>query len=143
MELSIASLAQAGSFTGRPVKKENRWMQGDKEIVADVYVRPMGYQAAVSDVLAVSGRQDGVAGRIAASIVSAAGEPIFTVEDVIGTADPDRGPLDGNLTVALLRAIYEVNNPEKTSPSPASTRSGTSSSSPESGAKPSPKPRKR
>lgn len=142
MEISIESLAKAGSFTGRPVKKDIEWMQGEELLKAVVFVRPLGYQAAVNDVLAASGRHDGIAGRIAASIVSEAGEPVFTVDDIVGAAHPDRGPLDGNLSVALLKVIYEVNNPEKTSPSPASTKSGMSSSSPESGAKPSRKPRK-
>lgn len=142
MELSIESLAKAGSFTGRPVKKEIEWLQGEQLLKADVYVRPLGYQSALNDVLAASGRQDGVAGRIAASIVSAAGESVFTVADIIGTADPERGPLDGNLSVALLKAIYEVNNPEKTNPSPESTRSGTSSSLRGSGVKQSRRPKK-
>ncbi|WP_374979013.1 phage tail assembly chaperone family protein, TAC [Pseudomonas solani] len=142
MELSIESLAKSGSFTGRPVRKDIEWEQGEELLRGVVFVRPLGYQTAVNDVLAASGRQDGVAGRIAASIVSEAGDPIFTVADIVGTANPDRGPLDGNLCMALLRAIYEVNNPEKATPSPAPRKSGTSSSSRGSGAKASQKPRK-
>lgn len=141
MELNIESLKQLGAFTGRPVRKEITWPKDGETLSGVVFVRPLGYQAAVNDVLAASGRQDGIAGRIASSIVSEAGEPVFTVEDIVGTADPERGPLDGALTMALLQAIHEVNNPGKTSPSPASKKSGTSSSKPASGVGRSRKPR--
>lgn len=131
MELSIANLKQAGAFTGRPVKKSIVWKQGEEEFDATVYVRPLGYAAAVSDVLAIAGKQDSVAGRIAASICSETGEPVFTVADITGQADPDRGALDGNLTVALLAVIQEVNSLGKVPSSPTSTKSGTNSSSTE------------
>ena len=52
---------------------------------------------------------DVVAGRIASCICDKAGKPIFKPEDITGEADPDRGPLDGNLTMALVSAIGEVN----------------------------------
>ena len=106
MKLNMDSLKQAGAFTGRPVEKEITWKQGDKEITATVYIRPMGYHDAVSNVLSAVGKIDGVAGRIAASI----GAPIFTVADITGEADPERGALDGALTVALLVAIQQVND---------------------------------
>ncbi|RZA49476.1 phage tail protein, partial [Enterobacter hormaechei] len=38
---------------------------------------------------------DGVAGRIASSICDVEGHPVFTVADVTGEADPERGALDG------------------------------------------------
>jgi len=57
----------------------------------------------------MSGKTDGVAGRIAASICDAKGQPVFTVADITGAADPERGALDGNLTMALLGVIGEVN----------------------------------
>ena len=53
---------------------------------------------------------DGVAGRIAASICDESGKAVFTVADITGEADPERGSLGGNLSVALLMAIGEVNN---------------------------------
>lgn len=108
--LSIAGLRQAGAFTGRPVQREVTWRQGKDEFTATVYVRPLGFQSAVSDVLAVGGREDGVAGRIAASICDEQGKPVFTVADITGTSDADRGSLDGALTLALLSAIGEVNS---------------------------------
>lgn len=109
MDLSLASLKKSGSFTGAPVKREIKWKQGDKEHVANVYVRPLSYQSAVSDLLSISGKTDGVAGRIATSICDSKGKPIFTVADIIGEADASRGALDGNLTMALLGVIGEVN----------------------------------
>ncbi|MNG37302.1 hypothetical protein D3C84_1246060 [compost metagenome] len=56
-----------------------------------------------------------MAGRIAASICDAEGRAVFTPGDITGEADPERGALNGNLTVALLTVIAEVNNPGKTS----------------------------
>ncbi|MCW8278916.1 phage tail assembly chaperone family protein, TAC [Pseudomonas sp. PCH199] len=154
MKLSIENLKQAGAFTGRPVEKSISWKQGKNEFTATVFVRPLGYQAAVSDVLAINGKQDSVAGRIAASICDEDGNPVFTVADIVhGPLDPAElakdpestkrlGALDGGLTVSLLAVIHEVNNLGKTTSSPTSKSSGTSSSSAGSVAKPSRRPRK-
>lgn len=110
MNLTIESLKEIGAFTGAPIEREITWKQGDNEHAATVYVRPLSYLSAKSDLLAARGNGDAVAGRIAASICNAEGKPIFTPEDITGEADPDRGPLDGNLTMALLSVIGEVNN---------------------------------
>lgn len=131
MKLTLDSLKQAGAFTGRPVEKEITWKQGDKKLTATVYIRPLGYYTAMTDVMAAHGRIDGVAGRIAASICDEEGKPVFTPADITGEADPERGALDGQLTLALLLAIQEVNDLGKTS-SPEKTKSGASSSSTES-----------
>ncbi|RTP56088.1 phage tail protein [Enterobacter hormaechei] len=139
MKLTLDALKESGAFTGRPVEKEITWTQGDKKITATVYVRPMGYHTATSDVLAFGGKVDGVAGRIAASICDEQGKPIFTPADITGEADPERGALDGSLTVALLLAIQEVNDLGKTSSSAPKTNSGASSSSTVSEAEQSPK----
>jgi hypothetical protein len=117
MQLSINSLKEMGAFTGAPVEKEITWKQGDKELKATVYVRPLGYLSAVSDVLAAGGKRDGVAGRIAACICDDKGAPVFTVGDITGEADPERGALDGNLTMALMTVIAEVTNLGKTTSS--------------------------
>lgn len=126
MKLTLESLKTAGAFTGRPVEKEISWKQGGEEIKATVFVRPMGYHAATSDVLATVGKVDGVAGRIAASICDEDGKPVFTPADITGEADPDRGALDGALTVALLVAIQQVNDLGKSSNSVKKTNSGAS-----------------
>lgn len=155
MKLTIDSLKKTGSFTGRPVEKEITWKQGDETFTATVFVRPIGYQAAVNDVLAAGGKQkDNIAGRIAAAICDEEGNSIFAPIDITHgpldpaelAKDPDStkrlGALDGNLTVALMLAINEVNNMGKTTSSPTSTRSGTSSSSAASAAGRSPRRRK-
>lgn len=117
MQLSIDSLKEMGAFTGAPVEKEITWKQGDRELTATVYVRPLSYKAAISDLQALSGKVDGVAGRIAASICDEHGKAVFTPGDITGEADPERGALDGNLTMALLAVIAEVNSLGKTEPS--------------------------
>jgi len=129
MKLTLESLKSVGAFTGRPVEKEITWMQGDDELKATVFIRPLGYQAAISDVTALNGKHDSLAGRIAASVCDEDGGPVFAVGDITGAADPERGALDGRLTVALLAAIFEVNNLGKTKSSPALKSSGTKSPS--------------
>ncbi len=123
MKLTLDSLKDVGAFTGRPVEKEITWKQvsvetkEEVEYTATVFVRPMGYHIATSEILAYGGKVDGVAGRIAASICDEDGKPVFTAADITGEADPERGALDGQLTVALLVAIQEVNNLGKIKPS--------------------------
>lgn len=114
MKLTLESLKNSGAFTGRPIEKEITWKQGENELTATVFVRPLGYYTAKADILSLQGKQDGPAGRIASSICDEEGKPVFTPEDITGEADPDRGALDGNLTIALLLAINEVNNLGKT-----------------------------
>jgi hypothetical protein len=113
MEFTVDGLKAAGAFTGRPVEREIVWKQGEQEYKATVHVRPLSYRSAVSDLHASVGRHDATAGRIAACICDANGAPVFTPEDITGDADPERGPLDGNLTMALLAAIAEVNRGPK------------------------------
>jgi len=123
MELNLNSLQAAGSFTGYPVEKEIKWEQDGKEISATTYVRKLSYRTAVSDARQFG--KDVIAGRIAACICDKDGKPVFTVEDITGEpvenkndndtekarkkAIFDRGPLDHELTIALLGAIAEVN----------------------------------
>lgn len=108
MKLTLETLKQAGAFTGAPVERSITWKQREQELTATVYVRPLSYKSAVSDLMAGAGRVDGVAGRIAACICDEDGKPVFTPQDITGEADPERGPLDGSLTVALLSVISEV-----------------------------------
>lgn len=105
MTLSLDSLKEQGAFTGAPVEKEITWTSGGGEHTATVFVRKLSYAAAVSDITS----KDAIAGRIASSIVDENGKPIFTVADVTGEADPERGPLCRDLTLELLRVIGEVN----------------------------------
>lgn len=114
MSLSIDSLKDMGAFTGAPVEREITWKQGEKEMTATTYVRPLSYLSARSDIVAATAKTDGMAGRIAACICDENGKAVFTPADITGEADPDRGPLDGNLTMALLSVIAEVNGLGKT-----------------------------
>ena len=125
MELSLNTLQEAGAFTGAPVEKEIKWKQGGKEITAITFVRKLSYQSAVSDVREFGG--DVTAGRIASCICDKNGKPVFTVDDITGNPIDrkndskeekekkdkirERGPLNHDLTMALLNAIGEVNFP--------------------------------
>jgi len=155
MKLTLDALKGAGSFTGRPVEKEIKWRQSGAEFTATVFVRPLGYQTAVSDVLSFNGKQDSIAGKIAASICDEEGNPVFCspmdithgpLDLVELEKDPKSnkrlGSLDGGLSVALLLAIQEVNDLGKTKSSPTSKSSGTNLSSPVSAAPRSRKPKK-
>jgi len=116
MILTIENLRAAGAFTGAPVAKEITWTQGGEELTALVYVRKLSYRSAVNDLTAMRGEGDMVAGRIASSICDEAGKPVFTMGDITGDADPERGALNNELTMALLAAIVEVNGLGKKTP---------------------------
>lgn len=108
MELSVKYLQEMGSFTGAPVEKEITWNQDGEEKTATTYVRKLSYKTAVSDF---KNYQNGdiVAGRIASCICDKDGKAVFTVEDITGESNVDRGPFNHNLTISLLDAIAEVN----------------------------------
>jgi len=108
VKLTLESLRDAGAFTGAPVEREITWKQGSDELTATVFVRPMSYLTAVDDITAINKKSEPIASRIASCICDEAGVPVFSVEDITGDADPSRGPLDGNLTMALLHVIGEV-----------------------------------
>lgn len=107
--LSLDSLKSLGGFTGAPVEREIEFEIKGVKHNATVYVRPLSYHSMVSDLKAMGGNGEAVAGRIAASICDAEGKPVLTEADITGAADPGRGPLDGSLVVALLAVIGEVN----------------------------------
>lgn len=122
-KLSLEMLKQTGAFTGRPVEKEITWKQGEEQYTATVFVRPPGYHSTIKS-LQTAGKIDSAAVYIASSICDEEGKAIFTPEDITGEADPERGPLDGPLTVALLLAIQEVNDLGKTASLTPKTSSG-------------------
>ncbi|MGP9834209.1 phage tail assembly chaperone family protein, TAC [Marinobacter sp. NSM] len=109
MDLTLDALKDMGAFTGAPVEKEIVLKDGDEEKTATVYVRRLSYHTAVSDIKSLSAKSDAVAGRIASAICDKEGKPIFKPEDITGEADPERGPLNGEITMELLRVIGEVN----------------------------------
>ena len=117
MKLSIAELQKINAFCGEPVEKEITWAQGEDEFTATVYVRRMSYKTTVSDLQnSKDGSGQVLAGRIASCICDETGAPVFTVADITGDADPHRGPLNNNLTMALLTVIGEVNGLGKPEP---------------------------
>lgn len=130
MNLNLESLTEMGAFTGAPEEKEITWEQDGKEYKGTVFVRRLSYRSAVSEITGAKDG-DGIAGRIAGSICDADGKAIFTVADITGEADPSRGPLNSALTMAMLKAISEVNGlgKKKSPSSQKKTRSGTNSSS--------------
>lgn len=123
MKLSLSEISSRGGFSGPPVKREIGWARDGETVVFDVYVKRMAYQSAVSDVIAIQAGGDIAAHRIATSIVDENGAPVFSVSDITGVLDTgepvmtenetgemvERGALDGELAIALLAVIAEVN----------------------------------
>lgn len=109
MDLTLDALKDMGAFTGAPVQKEITLKDGDEEKTATVYVRKLSYHTAVSDIRSLSAKSDAVAGRIASAICDSTGKAVFSQGDITGEADPDRGPLNSEITMELLRVIGEVN----------------------------------
>lgn len=133
MQLSVSSLKETGGFVGAPVEREVTWNMEGQDYTATVHVRPLSYKSAVAELTAIAGNSDAIAHRIASCICDAEGNPVFTPEDITGEADPERGALHHNLTMALLAVIAEVSGlgkPKKTSAE--KTSSGANSSSTES-----------
>ena len=110
MQLTIDSLKTVGAFTGRPVKKEIKWEMNGVIHEATVYIKPLSFASTVNDFASLRGEIDFAAGRIASSVCDENGKPVFTVADITGEADAERGALDPNLSVALLGALTEVQN---------------------------------
>lgn len=109
MSLSIDSLRQQGAFAAADlVEKSITFHNGTEDVTLTAFIRPLSYKTAVAELAAARVSQDALAARIAASICDKGGSPVFTVGDVTGEADPERGPLSGELTMALLSAIGEV-----------------------------------
>src|SRR5690625_1510392 len=126
--LTLDSLTQMGAFTGAPVEKEITWDMSGEEFSATVYVRPSSYRTVTAELAAVRADKDTQAAHIASSICDAEGKAVFTADDITGDADPERGPMHGNLVFALLVAIGEVNGLGKKKASKREKKSGTSSS---------------
>ncbi|WP_249976075.1 phage tail assembly chaperone family protein, TAC [Vreelandella olivaria] len=136
--------AQSGFVSRQPVQKEIQWKHEGQEFQATVFVLPLSYATAKSDIVYTQLQGDPLAARIAHCIVDEAGKPVMTVADVLGEADPSRGPLSAPLTNELLRVIGEVSGLGKPRQSSTTkTSSGTNSSSTASAATPSKKRKSR
>jgi hypothetical protein len=131
MKLTLETLAASGGFVARQATEETiQWTHEGQEFEATVYVLPLSYVTAKSDIVANQLKTDPLAARIAHCIVDEEGKPVFTVADITGEADLERGPLSNSLTHELLRVIGKVSKLGKRPTSlPTKTKSGTSSSS--------------
>ena len=122
MKLTVEGLRGAGGFTGAAVKRSISWKHNGEEFDADVFVRQLSYQSAVTDARALSTDGDLAAARIAHCICDDSGKPIFKISDITGIEDDGspvlhevdgemvpRGQLNSELGTALLVAISEVN----------------------------------
>ena len=118
--LTLQSLKDSGAFAGAPVKREIRYQGLDgEEVVADIWVRRASYHTITNTWKAAEGNQEHLAARIATMVCDEEGGPILSTADVLGTADPARGPICDTLFLALITAVNDVNSaktiPQKTS----------------------------
>lgn len=109
MELTRDSLQTLGAFVGAPVRKEITWDNGEEEITSVVYIKRMSYAQAMAEGTALREQKDLNLVRIASCVCDKDGQQIFTVEDLTGEADPQRGPLSAELCMVLLKAVMDVN----------------------------------
>lgn len=109
MKLSVATLTEHKAFSAKPVEVQITW----KGETFTTYIRQLSYQTAVGDIRSHNGG-DVYANRIAASVCDEGGKPVFTVADITGEADEERGGLDPELTSLLLIEIGKVQNLGKT-----------------------------
>lgn len=139
MEFSVESLQQHGGFSGPPVKRSVEWQVNGETLSADVYIRPMSYSTVVDNP---GGKSTGeiVAQRLARSVCHKDGSPVFRVSDVTGYNEDgtpvitkvngekvERGPLNRELTEALVALVMEVSGLGKKKPrSQETTSSGMS-----------------
>lgn len=114
MALNLKDLVEKGAFVSASeptVKREIVWHNVDgEEQKADIWVRRASYHTITSTWKAAEGNQEHLAARIATMVCDEDGAPIFTTGDVLGTADPSRGPICDTLFLALITAVNEVNS---------------------------------
>ena len=119
MSLNLKDLVAQGAFvsaTEPHVKREIRYHGTDgAEVVCDVWVRRASYHTITNTWKAAEGNQEHLAARIATMICDEDGNPVLSTADVLGTADPARGPICDTLFLALITAVNEVQS-EKKSP---------------------------
>lgn len=119
-QLTLQSLQASNSFAGAPVHQEIEWENTEGELQkADVWVRRGSYATMTQTWALAAENKDHLASQIATLICDQDGGPVFTAADVLGTADPSRGPICDRLFMALLDAMNKVNagkkSPQRTS----------------------------
>lgn len=129
---SIAELQALGAFAGAPEKRDIAFMVNGEEKTLTFYIRKAAYNTVTTQWRPENQGKDAIALRLASYICDEKGDPVFTVEDITGTAE--RGPLIETLTIALFAAIGQVNGLADTGDEEKkeSTSSGTNSSAEES-----------
>lgn len=121
--MNLQDLVAKGAFVSASeptVKREIAWVNTEgEEQKADIWVRKASYHTITHAWKQAEGNQEHLAARIATMVCDESGGPIFTTGDVLGTADPSRGPICDTLFLALITAVNEVNSgkksPQKTS----------------------------
>jgi hypothetical protein len=120
MALNLKDLVAQGAFVSASaptVKREIVWHNVDgEEQKADIWVRLASYHTITNTWKAAEGNQEHLAARIATMVCDEEGVPIFTTGDVLGTADPSRGPICDTLFLALITAVNDVNSGKKNPP---------------------------
>jgi Phage tail assembly chaperone, TAC len=123
MSLNLKDLVASGAFISAAepfVKREIEWLNTEGVAQkADVFVRLASYHTVTNTWKAAEGNQEHLAARVATMVCDAEGAPIFSTADLLGTADPARGPICDTLFLALISAVNEANSgkksPQKTS----------------------------
>lgn len=121
--MNLQDLVAKGAFVSASeptVKREITWTNTEgEEQTADIWVRKASYHTITHAWKQAADNQEHLAARIATMVCDESGGPIFTTGDVLGTADPSRGPICDTLFLALITAVNEVNSgkksPQKTS----------------------------
>lgn len=117
MGLNLKDLVAQGAFISAlepTVKREITWHNTEgEEQKADIWVRLASYHTITNTWKAAEGNQEHLAARIATMVCDEDGGPIFTTGDVLGTADPSRGPICDTLFLALISAVNEANSGKK------------------------------
>ena len=128
----ISELQALGAFAGQPEKRDVTFHVNGEPKTLTFYIRKAAYNTVTTQWRPENQGKDAIALRLASYVCDEKGDPVFTVEDITGTAE--RGPLIETLTIALFTAIGQVNgltdngDEEKKE----STSSGTNSSAEES-----------
>lgn len=120
MALNLKDLVAQGAFISASephVKREISWHNTDgAPLKADIWVRRASYHTITNTWKAAEGNQEHLAARIATMVCDEDGGPILSTADVLGTADPARGPICDTLFLALITAVNEVNSAKTTPP---------------------------
>lgn len=118
MSLNLKDLVAQGAFVSASephVKREIKYHGTDgEEVTVDVWVRRASYHTITNTWKAAEGNQEHLAARIATMICDEEGNPVLSTGDVLGTADPARGPICATLFLALITAVNEVQAEKKT-----------------------------